>query len=37
MKDIPAVWDETIVLPGSEIGELAAYARRKGNNWFVAL
>jgi len=37
IKDIPAVWDETIVLPQSEIGELAAYARRKGNNWFVAV
>jgi alpha-glucosidase len=37
IKHIPAVWDETIVLPGSEIGELAAYARRKGNNWFVAV
>lgn len=37
LKDIPAVWDETIVLPGSEIGELAAYVRRKGNNWFVAV
>jgi alpha-glucosidase len=37
IKDIPAVWDETIVLPGSEIGECAAYARRRGNNWFVAV
>jgi alpha-glucosidase len=37
IKDIPAVWDETIVLPGSEIGECAVYARRKGNNWFVAV
>jgi alpha-glucosidase len=37
IKDIPAVWDETIVLPGSEIGALAAYARRKGKNWFVAV
>jgi alpha-glucosidase len=37
IKNIPAVWDETIVLPGSEIGELAAYARRKGNNWFIAV
>jgi alpha-glucosidase len=36
IKTIPAVWDETIVLPGSEIGELAAYARRKGETWFVA-
>ena len=37
IKNIPAVWDETIVLPGSAIGELAAYARRKGNNWFIAV
>lgn len=37
IKHIPAVWDETIVLPKSTIGELAAYARRKGNTWFVAV
>ncbi len=37
IKSIPAVWDETIVLPGSEIGELAAYARRTGDTWFVAV
>jgi alpha-glucosidase len=37
IRDIPAVWDETIVLPASAIGELAAYARRKGNKWFVAV
>jgi alpha-glucosidase len=37
IKTIPAVWDETIVLPGSEIGELAAFARRTGNIWFVAV
>lgn len=37
IKHIPAVWDETIVLPTSAIGELAAYARRKGNTWFVAV
>ena len=37
IKSIPAVWDETIVLPGSEIGELAAFARRKGNTWFIAV
>ncbi len=23
-------------MPGSEIGELAAYARRKGDTWFLA-
>ncbi|MBO9198866.1 MULTISPECIES: glycoside hydrolase family 97 protein [Niastella] len=37
IKDIPAVWDETIVLPESAIGELAAYVRRKGSKWFVAV
>src|SRR5947208_13328087 len=37
IKSVPPVWDETIVLPDSEIGELGAYARRKGNVWFVAI
>lgn len=37
MKSIPAVWDETRVLPGSEIGELAIFARRKGKTWFLAV
>jgi alpha-glucosidase len=37
IKNIPAIWDETIVLPPSEIGELAVYARRKGNTWFLAV
>jgi len=37
IKAIPAVWDETRVLPGSEIGELAVMARRKGDIWFVGI
>lgn len=37
IKDIPAQWDETIVLPSSEIGEMAAFARRKGARWFLAV
>src|SRR5262249_13527917 len=37
IKSIPSVWDETIVLPMSEIGELAAFARRSGDIWFVAV
>ncbi len=37
IRSIPAIWDETIVLPGSEIGELTAFSRRKGAVWFVAL
>jgi alpha-glucosidase len=36
IKSIPSVWDETRVLPPSEIGELAIFARRRGDQWFVA-
>ncbi|HMH43235.1 MAG TPA: glycoside hydrolase family 97 catalytic domain-containing protein, partial [Pyrinomonadaceae bacterium] len=37
IKTIPSVWDETIVLPQSEIGELAGFARRSGHVWFVGI
>lgn len=37
IKAIPAVWDETIVLPDSRIGQLAAFARRTGDTWFLAV
>jgi alpha-glucosidase len=37
IKSLPSVWDETIVLPMSEIGEVAAFARRRGTQWFVAI
>ena len=37
IKSIPAAWDETIVLPVSEIGEIAAFARRSGDRWFLAI
>ena len=37
IKSIPAVWDETIVLQMSEIGELAAFARRSSNSWFLSV
>jgi alpha-glucosidase len=37
IKSIPSVWDETIVLPCSEIGEVAAFARRRGDTWFLAI
>jgi alpha-glucosidase len=36
IKSIPSVWDETKVLAPSEIGEVAIFARRSGNRWFVA-
>lgn len=37
IKSIPTVWDETIALPCSEIGEIAAFARRKGDTWFLTV
>jgi alpha-glucosidase len=37
IKSIPSVWDETVVLPVSEIGEVAAFARRNGNTSFLAV
>ncbi|MGA2061649.1 MAG: glycoside hydrolase family 97 N-terminal domain-containing protein [Thermoguttaceae bacterium] len=37
IKSIPSTWDETIVLPDSEIGEAAVYARRTGDTWFLAV
>jgi len=37
IKSIPATWDETRVLHGSAIGDVAAIARRKGETWFVAV
>jgi alpha-glucosidase len=36
IQSVPPVWDETIVLPQSKIGELVLYARRHGKTWFVA-
>lgn len=36
IKQIPAVWDETIVLPASEIGEAAVIAKRSGEKWFLS-
>ena len=37
MKAIPTVWDETIVLSGSSIGDMAVFARRSGEGWFVGI
>jgi alpha-glucosidase len=37
IKSIPSVWDETRVLPPSEIGGLAVFARRNGSSWFLAI
>jgi alpha-glucosidase len=37
IKSIPSVWDETVVLPVSEIGEIAAFARRRRDTWFLGI
>lgn len=33
---IPTVWDETVLLPPSEIGECVFMARRKEKDWYIA-
>jgi len=37
IKSIPSVWDESRALPICEIGEVAAFARRSGERWFLAI
>lgn len=37
LSAIPAVWDETRVLSGSEPGKVVAMARRSGNQWFIGV
>ena len=34
---LPATWDETRVLPGSEPGKIAGMARRHGSQWFIGV
>lgn len=36
IQELPAIWDETIVLPGSRAGGITGMARRKGDVWFIA-
>lgn len=37
IEEVPVCWDETIVLPESRIGELAALAKRKGDTWYLSV
>lgn len=37
IRSIPCLWDETVILPGSEIGQSCGMVRRKGNDWFAAI
>lgn len=36
-QSIPSTWDETIVLDVSKPGSIAAFARRKGKDWYVGI
>ena len=37
LRHLPATWDETIVLPGSEVGKIAGFARRRGQEWYIGV
>lgn len=37
VRTVPVVWDETRILPGSVIGDTVIMARRKGEEWYVAV
>jgi alpha-glucosidase len=36
-QEIPTTWDETKVLSCTEMGEVVAYARRKGETWWIGV
>lgn len=36
-QSIPSTWDETVVLSASKPGSIAAFACRKGKDWFVGI
>jgi alpha-glucosidase len=37
LRHLPSTWDETVVLPGSEIGKTAGFARRRGQEWYIGV
>lgn len=37
LRHLPSTWDETIVLPGSEIGKTVGFARRRDQAWFIGV
>ena len=37
LQEMPTTWDETVVLPGSRIGQFAAFARRDGQQWWIGI
>ncbi len=37
LKELPSIWDESVCLKVSKIGDVAAFARKKGENWYVGI
>lgn len=37
LSAVPTTWDETLVLPCTEMGKVVAFARRKGNDWWIGV
>lgn len=37
LSEVPTTWDETLVLPCTEMGKVVAYARHKGNDWWIGV
>jgi len=35
IKDMPSVWDKTVILSESSISSMAVMARKKGNDWYL--
>ena len=36
IKTCPTVWDETIVLDGTNLSKMAVFARRSGKEWYIS-
>lgn len=37
LRELPVCWNETVVLPQSRVGSLAAFARRDGETWYLSI
>jgi alpha-glucosidase len=37
LQAMPVTWDQTVVLPGSSIGKLAVFAKRKNRVWYISV
>jgi len=37
LRHLPSTWEETIVLPGSEIGKTVGFSRRRGQEWYIGV